>query len=205
MLRSADRRLALNDTVSGEVFNQNFPEHVGSGRERILHPGSSEFGVSNMLRGGDPIHTSGAWTTANKPLAMPFRLQKGAVIYQLGWRNGSGTMTDSVDVGIYDTAWNRKVSGGGTARSGVSAIQWVDVTDTFLGAGTYYFAMANNGTTAGNVYNLMVTTTVGLMAVVGMQDSATSSYPLPDPLVGMGAAATFITIPYMFIACRVPF
>ncbi len=206
MLRSADKRLALNETVSGEVFNQNFPEHFGSCRERILHPGSEEFGVANLLRGGIPIHTAAAWFGANKPMALPFRLRTGAVVYQLGWRNGTGTMTDSVDIGIYDTAWNRKVSKGGTARAGVGSVQWVDVTDTFLNARTtYYLAMSSNGITAANCYFMMIGTTVTFMGGVGVQDSTTNSYPLPDPLVGMGSAATLSNLPYMFIACRIPF
>lgn len=205
MLRSSARRLSVNETVSGEIFNQDWPEHWGSGRERIIHPGCPEFGIANFLRSAIPVRTSTAWASASKPIAIPFRLTRGSVVYQLGWVNGSGTMTDSADIGIYDTGWNQKVSGGGTARSGASAVQWIDVTDTFLQAGKYYVVMSNNGTTTGNTFNMTAAFAVPLLALLGLQDSGTNAYPLPNPLTNMVAAATFTSFPFMYIACRVPF
>jgi hypothetical protein len=128
-------------------------------------------------------------------------------VYQLGWFNGSGTMTDSFDIGIYDASWNRKVAGGGTARTGVTAVQWVDVTDTFIPVGKYYLVGANNGTTANQMQDFMSASGVTAVfnAALGFFDSATNAYPLPDPLTNMVACATFTVIPMMMMACRVPF
>jgi hypothetical protein len=204
MLRSADRRLALNETVSGEVFNQDWPEHLGSSRERIIHSGSPEFGSAHFAMIAGPA-ASVTWPSANKPIATPFRVFKGMTVYQLGWRNGSGTMTDSADIGIYDASWNRKVSAGSTARSGVSSIQWIDVTDTFLKPGKYYVVTATNGVTASQQTSIAAALTVGTMAALGCFDSATNAFPLPDPLTNMVAAATFTWAPTSFIAARVPF
>lgn len=166
---------------------------------------SPEFGSANfrLARG---VSANLAWPSANKPCAVPFRVFTGMTVYQLGWRNGSGTMTDSFDIGIYDANWNRKVSGGGTARSGPSLIQWVDVTDTFLSPAKYYLVGSNNGTTTSNAISIDgAGTSVGMLAALGCQDSATNAYPLPDPLTNMVPAATFINIPQMVIAARVPF
>jgi hypothetical protein len=205
MLRSADRRLSLNEAVSSEVFNQDWPEHLGSGRERIIHMGSPEFGIANLAIAQNQGVGTVAWPSTSEPVAVPFRVFKGMTVYQLGWQNGSGTMTDSVDIGIYDASWNRKVSGGGTARSGAAAVQWVDVTDTFLQVGKYYIVQANNGTTASQARTLYGSITTGLAAGLGVFDSATTAYPLPNPLTNMAAATIFTFVPISLIAARVPF
>jgi len=204
MLRTADKRLAVNEAISCEAFNADWPEHLGSGRERIIHQSSPEFGMANFhiaKAGGGSV----AWPSANKPIAMPFRIFKGTTIYQIGWKNGSGTMTDSADVGIYDTSWNRKVSSGSVARAGVSSVQWADVTDTFLQVGKYYLVMSNNGTTAGQSIATDGTLSAVMLAGLGCFDSGTNAFVLPDPLTNMVAAATFTQLPMMFMAGRVPF
>lgn len=204
MLREKDKRLFTGSNVSAEVFNREWPDHVGSSRERIIHMGSPEFGLGNLAKLGG-ASGSQTWSSANKPVGVPFRVFKGMTVYQLAWRNGSGTMTDSMDVGVYDAAFNRKVSGGGTARAGISSIQWVDVTDTFLPVGKYYLVGASNGVTANNAASVIASLSAVMLAGLGCQDSATNSYPLPDPLVGMAAAATFTFVPWMAIGARVPF
>lgn len=203
MLRSADKRLALNETVSGEVFNQDWPEHIGSSRERIIHPGSPEFGTANYAICAPSA--SSAWASANKPMAVPFRVFKGMTVYQLGWVNGTGTIGDAYDIGIYDAAWSRKISTGSVARATASAVQWTDVADTFLPSGKYYVVQASSGTTLNQLRIVGPALTAGMMAALGCFDSATNAFPLPDPLTNMVAAATFTIMPYCLIAARVPF
>ncbi len=204
MFRGSSRRLAVGYNISAEIFNREWSDHIGSSRERIIYPNSPEFGSASFVSASFSA-IGGPWPSANKPIAVPFRVFKGMTVYQLGWRNGSGTMTDSFDIGIYDSSFNRKVSGGGTARSGVSSVQWVDVTDTYLTPGKYFLAGANNGITASNLVYASSSLAVTLLAGMGFQDSATNSYPLPDPLAGMVPVATFTGIPFMMIAARVPF
>jgi hypothetical protein len=206
MLRASPRRLHVRDAVSAEVFNREWPDHVGSSRERIVHMQSPEFGVANLVASTASTGST-LWPSANKPIAIPFRVFIGMTVYQLGWINGSGTMTDSFDIGVYDASWARKVAGGGTARSGVSTIQWVDVTDTFLQVGKYYLVGSANGVTAGQFTDYMSASgwTAAANATLGFFDSATNAYPLPDPLTNMVACATFTAIPMMQIAARVPF
>jgi hypothetical protein len=201
-----NKKLLTGASVSAQTFNPEWPDHVGSGRERIIHMASPEFGVANLVS-STAQGASTLWPSANKPIAVPFRVFTGMTIFQLGWQNGSGTMTDSFDIGVYDPSWNRKVSGGGTARSGVSAVQWVDVTDTFLQAGKYYLVGAGNGITAGQFVDYLSGSgwTAVANAALGFFDSATNAYPLPNPLTNMVACATFTAVPLMFMAGRVPF
>ena len=144
---------------------------------------------------------SQAWPSAQKPVAVPFYLWQPETIYQLGWLNGSGTMTDNVDVGVYDSSWNRKISTGSTARAGASSLQFVDVADTPLAAPAKYFlVMSDDGTTAGQQNAWFLTSQIVQLA--DCWDSSTNAFPLPDPLTNMVLAATFVIVPVMFMAFR---
>jgi hypothetical protein len=204
MLRSSDKKLRLGEAISADAFNKEFPDHLFSTRERIITPASREFGMANLIV-SNAAPASFTWPGANDAVAIPFKIFTGTMVYQLGWWNGSGIPTDGCDVGIYDTSWNRKVSGGGTTRVGASLIQWVDVTDTYLPPGKYYAAMSNNGVTNTNARSTNGVMSVSFLSALGCFDSATASYPLPDPLAGMAAASIFSSIPLIFIAGRVPF
>lgn len=168
----------------------------------ILSPVSPNFSTSEYLKLNNGGTTAlAAWFGANKPCAIPFVVNTPFTIMQLGWFNGSA-LTDNFDCGVYDVGFNRLISTGSTARVGATLNQWVDVTDTVLGPGKYWLAGASNGTTANCARGIGAAKTVAVMAQIGMQDSATNSFPLPNPLVGMAAAATMTTVPIMYIAGR---
>jgi hypothetical protein len=166
---------------------------------RILQISAPQFTVVDLLSYQAGLPANGAWPSANKPLVLPFAISQAFTVREFGWRNGSGTMTDSFDIGIYSTGLVRLISGGGTARSGANAWQWVDVTDTTLAAGRYYLAMANSGTTA-NQAVFSSSWTAAILSLYGVLDSATNAYPLPDPLTNLVAAATFVRFPVVAIA-----
>lgn len=153
--------------------------------------------IQNMLAG------SGAWSSANKAYAVPFQVRAAITVYQLGWLNGSGTMTDHVDMGIYTSAFAKVVSTGSVARTGVSVNQWVDIADTVLTADTlYHLVIANDGTTA-NQHLFHGTSASAIVGnFLGHKDSADALFPLPDPLTNMVAVATLTRIPSMFMALR---
>jgi len=111
----------------------------------------------------------------------------------------------NVDVGIYDLSWNRLVSAGSTARSGASALQFADVTDTYLRPGRYYIAASNSGTTANNHVRVCQALSAVMVQGLGVFDSGTDAFPLPNPLTNMVAAATFSILPLVCIAARDPF
>ncbi len=184
------------------------PALIGYPPTLFLTPASPEFAVSRSLDefstgvSQNPTIATGTWPTANKPVAVEFWITEPITVYQLGWFNGSGTMTDSVDMAVYDSSYNRLVSGGGTARSGANAIQFVNVADTALTPGRYRLAMACNGTTASQQVVWTGPANAVQWGMHGLIDSATSAYPLPAPLTNMVTAATFLFVPLMFIAAR---
>lgn len=172
---------------------------------RIITPASQEFGVSAMVRMVAALNTGGAWASANDPLALPFCVQDdGMLVDRLGWLNG-GSAGGNVDVGVYDTSWNRLVSTGSTGGSGSGAWQWVNVTDTYLRGGRYYLVCSRDNTTGSRVTYYNHGSSATLLAMCGLQSSSTDAFPLPDPLTNMGAAATFAQVPVLGIGTRAPF
>lgn len=190
------------------TYYRTFPQRFGQRRSvnnRILGLGSQIFSCGPQFSAGASAQIgAGAWPTANKAIAMSFRISQSLTVIQLGWWNGSGTMTDSVDIGIFTSEFARLVSGGGTARSGSSSIQFVDVAETVLGPGSYYLAMSNNGTTSNNTEYLDAGLSVSWVGAMGGLDSADDLYPLPDPLTNMTTPSVFTRMPPMFIATRTP-
>jgi len=143
-----------------------------------------------------------AWFAINCPMAVPFAINTPVIAYQLGWVNGT-SIGGNVDVGIYDTAWNRIVSTGSTAVSGTGLqAQYVNITDTALLPGRYYFVKVLDNITASRHSVSALTFTVPMMALWGIQDSATTAFPLPDPLTNMAQAATVVQVSSMLIATR---
>jgi hypothetical protein len=173
----------------------------------MLTPASAAFGaIAQFIRHRAAPPTSGAWPSINDPFAIPFFLYEPLTVFQLGWYNGSGTMTDAVDMGIFTSSWVRQISTTATTRVGASALQFVDVADTVLPAsafGTkYYLAMSNNGTTANQQMFWAMFANAPMLAMLGALDSATDAATLPDPLTNMAGAAVAVSVPVMVIAAR---
>lgn len=109
---------------------------------------------------------------------------------------GAGSVVGgNFDIGIYDRFGNRMVSSGATAKAAASTEQIVDVTDTVIGPGHYYLAMAADGTN--NYIRTMPTgtSTVPLQKarLYGCLQMATA-YTLPDPAT-FAAYATSALVP----------
>jgi hypothetical protein len=148
---------------------------------------------------------STTWPSANDPVALAFRLSAGATVDQLGILHGSSA-GGNFDLGIYDAAWVRLVSTGSTAAVTNNTWQFVNVTDTPLAAlKTYYLVGVRDNVTANRQRAYGVSGTAGGCALVGMQDSATDAFPLPNPLTNMAAAAVAAVVPVMAVAMRAPF
>lgn len=168
---------------------------------RILTPGADEFSVApfvNLAAGS----SSGPWLSANDPLAIPFVLRDGVTVTHLGALNGTAA-GGGFDIGVYDTAWNRKVSCGTQTGSGNSAWQFIDVTDTPLSPGRYFLVIVRDNVTAGRQFFVSdVIASAAHLGLFGCYDSATDAYPLPDPLTNMALTATFTRVPICGIATR---
>jgi hypothetical protein len=115
-------------------------------------------------------------------------LSEAVIVKKLGWVNGSAA-GGGVDCGIYSTAWARLVSTGAQTGSGNSLWQWIDVTDTPLGPGKYYLAHSRDNITGNRAMRWGNGYPATHLALLGVQDSTTDAYPLPDPLTNMGADA----------------
>jgi len=165
-----------------------------------LSPNTATGLLANTV--GSQTGSSNTWFAANCPYAVPFVLNSAVTAYQIGWSNGSSA-GGNFDAGIYDTSWNRKVSAGSTVGSGANSWQFVDVADTFLAAGSYYFVLCLDNVTAnrvGTLANNSVNQASQILA--GIQDSATTAFPLPDPLTNMALVATAIQAYVWAIAVR---
>lgn len=121
---------------------------------------------------------STAWPSANLAIFVPFRLRAPVVVCKLVTGAGA-TAAGNFDVGIFDAQGNKIVSSGATAK-GASVEQISDITDTQIGPGVYYLAMAADGT---NNYEMVVPT-------------GTSPVPLQKTrLYGVVQMATAYTLP----------
>lgn len=122
-----------------------------------------------------------AWPAANDAIFVPLALSRPILAKRLYIANGS-VASGNLDLGIYTFDGARIVSAGSTAQSGTTAIQFLDITDTYLSPGRYYLAAAMNGTTgAMRRFNYAVIR----QQMLGVYKMATA-FPLP-------ATATFAT------------
>ena len=162
---------------------------------------SPEFSIASPSHWDGPANA--AWTTANKPLALGFRLSESVVVTQLGWLNGSSASVNT-DLGIYDSGWSRLVAVGGVAKSGALVWQWTDVANTTLVSGrTYYLVHVLAATTANNIVRLSgPSITVGPhKELMSVWESPTDSYPLPVSFSDMATPpTTLLQVPMVGMA-----
>lgn len=138
----------------------------------------------------------GAYPAANRAFFVQFAIAFPFVVRKMFWFNGTTAATDSADVGVYTEEGARVVSGGGTAISGANTLQEVDVTDTLLQPGRYWFAYAQNGTTATPWVAAPATAVARVLG--GAQMS--SAYVLPSTFTPAALASSLI--PFVGIASR---
>lgn len=138
---------------------------------------------------GQATASPAVWPAANRAMYVPFTVPAPFTVVKMGVLNG-GAVAGNLDVGIYDDQQNRIVSSGSTAQSGASTAQSVDITDTLLLPGTYYMALAMDGTTA---TTLRMSPPVPLLGSFGLLSQSTA-FPLP-------ATATFAAVqdPYLSV------
>jgi len=147
--------------------------------ERMIHNSSLEFTFHAAMVDPSLVSTT---HVANVAYLFPFRLSEASTIRKLGWMNGT-SVGNNCDVGVYTNTFARMISTGSTAAAGASVWQWVDVTDTPIGPGKYYLAIARDVSTANRGMRWGNNGPIELAQLFGLVDAA-SSFPLPDPLVG---------------------
>lgn len=131
-------------------------------------PHISNFGVatplSNLLQ-------------QNRAYIIPFHLEEPIIITKLFCINGA-TVNGNFDIGIYSSSFVRLLSTGSTAQAGTNAIQAIDVTDTVIGPGDFYMALATGSATA-TFFTQNIATTPGQRSGMLMQNTA---FALPATL-----------------------
>jgi len=151
-----------------------------------IHPWSVEsIGGKFFNQGGTSFIAAAslAYPAANDALFVPFYLPKPIVIVTLFAHNGA-TVSGNIDMGIYDVAGVRLVSIGSTAQAGANGVQFFNITDTHVGPGHFYLAVAMNNTT-GTLFRGTAGSTIRIQPM-GMAKQATA-FALP-------ATATFATV-----------
>lgn len=111
----------------------------------------SPYSREGALDGSTPA--SAAWPAANRAFYQPIRLPRQATVRKLWWLNGATVGTDNVQMGVYlpdgadGAPGTRVIAGSATLSSGANSLQFDDITDVTLAAGTWWLAMWANGTT----------------------------------------------------------
>jgi hypothetical protein len=124
---------------------------------------------------------SAVWPSAGRAIYMPFELERPMIVTQAWLYNGTAAVTGNWDVGLYTADGTKLVSMGTTAQTGINAVQSFDWTDTLLGRGAFYFAVAcDSGSTT--VYRSAAGAANDWLLWGGLQQA--SAHPLP-------ATATF--------------
>lgn len=120
-------------------------------------------------------------TPTSFPTLVQFALPVEATATKMLFHHGT-SVSNNIDLGIYDEALNLLVSTGSQARTGAGTMEEFDITDTVLPAGRYYMAMQLQNATsdgmvgfAGNPPSSAFSTSVA-GAYFGV-----SAFPLPDP------------------------
>jgi hypothetical protein len=123
--------------------------------------------------------TATAWPTADLAVYTPLIVRHRVVVKQL-WYANAATATGNYDIGLYDAAGAALLRKGSTAK-GTSLEETVwNCTDTTIGPGLYFLALASD---SGTDTFYAVTLAAPYPAALGMY-SGSSEFPLP-------ATATF--------------
>lgn len=149
----------------------------------------SSFGKETMTPGSNTAPASATLTT---DLAYIVRivLPTATVIRRFYWANGATAATNTVQIGVYNDNLTSFLLGTATTASGISALQFDNVTDTPISAGRYWMAMVVNGTT----------TTIMRVTAASNHGSAiysmASGRPLPSTLVpAQQATSAAVVVP----------
>lgn len=118
---------------------------------------------------GAPAFGTAAWPLANRAIYMPVALPSHFTLARFFWVNGTSA-AGNVDIGLYDSAGNRLLSTGTTARAGTSTVQYAGVTDQTFPAGKYYLALVSSSTAAGGYVSTAVDDAVNAKACGVLQE-----------------------------------
>jgi len=130
-----------------------------------------------------------AYPTANQAIFVPFRIAHPIVVTQLFALVNSSS--GNIDMGIYDAFGTKIVSIGSTAMAGSSVLQAFNITDTKIGPGLFYLAIALDNNT-GQLIRVTFTAAAAMKAL-GLAEMATA-FALPATATFATAASNYLPI-----------
>lgn len=98
--------------------------------------------ITGRIRTG---YGEGAWPSANLAIYVPVAVLSRVIVVGLWYANSSGT-AGTYDIGLYNDAGTRLLSSGSTSKIGTETEVVWDCTDTTIGPGVYYLALALSNT-----------------------------------------------------------
>lgn len=132
-----------------------------------------------------------AWAYANRALFIPFTVLTTLTV--TGIRVHIQVSSGNLDVGIYDESCTRLVSLGSTASPGTGG-QLLDIADTELTPGRYYFAMVCDNTTINFARD------ISYSAVLGRWQYEDSAFPLPASVAAFDGFYNYATVAVLHIS-----
>lgn len=136
------------------------------------------LGVTINATSNSGVSSASAYPTTNMAIFIPFSLRSSVRVYGLFTAN-STTAGNSFDIGVYTTDGTKVISTGPTAQVGTSVVQVVTITPITIGPGSFYLAIAANGTTG---KYLSASITAKYMHICGILQQ-TTAFPLPQNAV----------------------
>lgn len=115
------------------------------------------------------------WPVANLARFYPFTLTEPTTFVKLFFVGGIAS--GNVDMGIYDEKGTRLVSAGSTVVAFTNSVQEFDITDTLIGPGRFYLAIAIDNTSI-TIYGSIGTGDTADLRMCGLREK-TSGFPLP--------------------------
>ena len=116
----------------------NLP-YLGEPTLSVISPAS----MNSLGPGFATAPASGAWPTANKAILVPFRVTNRLRFCRSRWVEARPRPVTTT--GVYDEYGTRLISTGAQAKP-ASSETLVDVSDTTIGPGLFYMALAHDGT-----------------------------------------------------------
>lgn len=134
-----------------------------------------------------------AWPTANLAIFVPIQVRRAVNVLKL-WYSSGATATGTIDIGVYDSVGNRKISLTNTNKGGVGEI-YGDTTNTGLTPGLYYMGLVNS-TNSDTFFFSSTAPAAPIAAALGVLTAQLGSAVLPDP-AGWAIDQTVTRIPAM--------
>lgn len=151
--------------------------------------------ASECSIGGSAFQSLGffAYPSANRCIFIPFTLSTPFIARQLWVYNATGSVSGNLDLGIYDSTGTLLVSTGSTPAA--INLQYIDIDDTLIGPGQFYFAVTVDNGGSNMAFGIMVGGLGAVASILGILKQ--EIFPLPDTATFASQLGDFVQIPYI--------